>query len=87
MSTNVANEARIPEAAASVASVAVASVPAAASNPADADDSMRAVDERTPIVQEMVMNGFELSKVIRAVELVGDNFDDLLPLLMSNMAS
>jgi hypothetical protein len=29
------------------------------------------------------MNGFELSKVLRAYELVGDNFDSLLSFLMS----
>ena len=34
-------------------------------------------------VQELVMNGFELQKVIRAYELVGDNFDELLTFLVS----
>jgi hypothetical protein len=40
-------------------------------------------DEYPPIVQELVMNGFELGKVIRAYELIGDNFDDLLAFLIS----
>lgn len=44
----------------------------------------RTIDEYSPVVQEMVMNGFELSKVVRAVELIGENFDDLLAFLMSN---
>ncbi|CAJ1934441.1 unnamed protein product [Cylindrotheca closterium] len=35
-------------------------------------------------VQELVMNGFELQKVMRAYELVGDNFDELLTFLVSN---
>lgn len=35
-------------------------------------------------VQELVMNGFELQKVIRAYDLVGDNFDDLLSFLLSS---
>jgi hypothetical protein len=30
------------------------------------------------------MNGFELPKVVRAYELIGDNFDDLLSFLCSN---
>jgi len=35
-------------------------------------------------VQELVMNGFELQKVIHAYELIGDNFDQLLSFLLSN---
>jgi len=35
-------------------------------------------------VQELVMNGFELQKVIHAYELIGDNFDHLLSFLLSN---
>ena len=34
-------------------------------------------------VQELVMNGFELSRVVRAYELIGDNFDDLFSFLFS----
>lgn len=40
-------------------------------------------DEYPQCVQELVMNGFELSKVLRAYELVGDNFDSLLSFLMN----
>jgi len=35
-------------------------------------------------VQELVMNGFELQKVLKAYDLIGDNFDDLLAFLMSS---
>lgn len=34
-------------------------------------------------VQELVMNGFELSRVVRAYELIGDSFGDLFAFLMS----
>ena len=34
-------------------------------------------------VQELVVNGFELAKVLRAYELIGDNFDDMLSFLLS----
>ena len=40
-------------------------------------------DEYPNSVQELVMNGFDLSKVLRAYDLVGDNFDDLLSFLLS----
>lgn len=36
-------------------------------------------------VQELVVNGFELSKVLRAYELIGDNFDDMLSFLLSQV--
>jgi len=41
------------------------------------------VDEYPQCVQELVMNGFELRKVIHAYELIGDSFDDLLAFLYS----
>ena len=41
-------------------------------------------DEYPQTVQELVMNGFELQKVIKAYDLIGDNFDDLLAFLMSS---
>lgn len=61
-------------------------------NPATPDDdftgSMNAgalpTSEYPDSVTELVMNGFELSQVLRAYELVGDNFDDLLALLMNS---
>ena len=40
--------------------------------------------EYPAVVQELAMNGFELPKVVRAYELIGDNFDDLLSFLCSN---
>ncbi|KAL3789106.1 hypothetical protein HJC23_008568 [Cyclotella cryptica] len=41
-------------------------------------------DEYPSSVQELVMNGFELSKVLHAYDLIGDNFDDLLSFLLSS---
>jgi hypothetical protein len=40
-------------------------------------------DEYPQTVQELVMNGFPLPKVLKAYELIGDRFDDLLSYLMS----
>jgi predicted cation transporter len=66
----------------------VASVASAAASEEDEDNPtpIRSVDEYSPVVQEMVVNGFELAKVVRAVELIGENFDDLLAFLMSSCA-
>lgn len=65
-------------------------VAAAASMPsAEASDNncvpppLASMDFYPQSVQELVMNGFELQKVIRAYELVGDNFDELLAFLVS----
>lgn len=71
----------IPPAAA--ASVAAASSPAPA---AARQDSLApgTAHEYPQVVQELVMNGFELRKVVRAYDLIGDRFDDLLSFLMSN---
>ena len=44
-------------------------------------------DEYPSAVQELVMNGFELQKVVHAYELIGDKFDDLLAFLMSTGTS
>merc|ERR550539_467015 len=41
-------------------------------------------DEYPQTIQELVMNGFELQKVIRAFDLIGDNFEDLLAFLMNS---
>ena len=72
-------------AAASVPPAAAASAPATASaKRGDSPPPMRTVDEYPQTVQELVMNGFELRKVVRAYELVGDGFDDLLGFLMAN---
>lgn len=63
-----------------------AAAPAAASVPQEEASelvSSTSTDEYPSTVQELVMNGFALSKVIRAYELIGDNFDDLLLFLMN----
>eukprot|EP00578_Thalassiosira_sp_NH16_P021618 CAMPEP_0181085646 /NCGR_PEP_ID=MMETSP1071-20121207/5337_1 /TAXON_ID=35127 /ORGANISM="Thalassiosira sp., Strain NH16" /LENGTH=465 /DNA_ID=CAMNT_0023167455 /DNA_START=554 /DNA_END=1951 /DNA_ORIENTATION=- len=44
-------------------------------------------DEYPASVQELVMNGFELSRVLHAYDLIGDNFDDLLSFLLSSSAT
>lgn len=79
-SSNVGEASIPPAAAASVASVAASrdhsSIPPAA--------ALGTVDEYPRTVQELVMNGFDLPRVVRAFELIGDNFDDLLSFLMSN---
>jgi hypothetical protein len=59
----------------------------AASPPSPPPAFLGTVDEYPPTVQELVMNGFELRKVVRAVELIGDDFDDLLAFLMSTSNS
>jgi hypothetical protein len=57
---------------------------AASASLSDRGSIASSADEYPFVVQELVMNGFELSKVVRAYELVGDNFDDLLSFLMSS---
>lgn len=77
----------------SAASLPVASVPsvasaASAASPSDDDPPLPpmlgSADEYPQTVQELVMNGFELRKVVHAYELIGDNFDDLLAFLITN---
>lgn len=71
--------------AASAAAVASASAAAVASRPSyDAAAAPMMAELYPQTVQELVMNGFELGKVLHAYELVGDSFDDLLMFLMSN---
>lgn len=54
------------------------------SSPTNHKIMIRQDEEEYPrTVQELVMNGFELSKVLKAYELIGDNFDDLLSYLMN----
>ena len=85
----------LPVYAPSAAAAAAASpAPAAAAAMSYADPSTASAgytahedsspDEYPAVVQELVMNGFELSKVVRAYELIGDNFDNLLSFLCSN---
>ena len=77
-----------PVAAASVASIPpAASVASAASADASSNDfpsRLRPVEEYPSTVQELVMNGFSLGSVVKAMELVGNSFDDMLALLMAN---
>jgi hypothetical protein len=69
-------------AAASVASAA--SIPSAAKIDDYSLPASVSIEEYPQTVQELVMNGFELKKVVRAYGLVGDNFDGLLAFLISN---
>mmetsp|Transcript_18838 Transcript_18838/g.26521 ORF Transcript_18838/g.26521 Transcript_18838/m.26521 type:complete len:779 (-) Transcript_18838:102-2438(-) len=48
------------------------------------DDVGENQDEYPQSVQELVMNGFDLTKVLKAFDLVGDNFDDLLSFLLNS---
>jgi len=41
-------------------------------------------DEYPQTVQELVMNGFSLERVLKAYDLIGDNFNDLLAFLMNS---
>jgi len=81
--------AAIPPAAAAAAAASDAAAVAGpsvafASSTASANVASGSADEYPQTVQELVMNGFELAKVVHAYELIGDNFDDLLMFLMSN---
>lgn len=76
-----------PTAAAAAAAPSVASVASAASaSPASPPRMAASADEYPQTVQELVMNGFTLEKVVHAYELIGDNFDDLLNFLMQNQS-
>jgi hypothetical protein len=82
-SSNCGGESSIPPAA---AASAAASAPATAARREETQPAppIGTADEYPQTVQELVMNGFELRKVVRAWELIGDNFDDLLSFLVSN---
>ena len=45
------------------------------------------VEEYPSSVQELVMNGFPLSTVVKAFDLVGNNFDHMLSLCLANTNS
>lgn len=78
----------------SQASVPQAATAASASGSASAKRSerqlppqqrrLRPVEEYPSTVQELVMNGFSLNAVVKAYDLVGNNFDDILSLLLAN---
>lgn len=67
--------------AAAAASSAVAS---AASRENESPQRLLPVEEYPSSVQELVMNGFSLSTVGKAFDLVGDNFDHMLSLCLAN---
>lgn len=75
--------AAIPPAAASVPAVASAAVASSAGSESPERVNVGSADEYPATVQELVVNGFELRKVVHAYELIGDNFDDLLAFLIS----
>jgi len=77
-----ASVASIPPAAAS-ASAAVATTTTARSE-SPLQGGLQSIEEYPSSVQELVMNGFTLSAVGKAFDLVGNNFDDMLSLLLSN---
>jgi len=72
---------------ASVATTAAASVPVPEPAASIYQKVTLSTDEYPSTVQELVMNGFELSRVVHAYELIGDNFDDLLSFLVSTNIS
>lgn len=73
-----------PSAAAAGTSVEVALEERVAPSSHVAAAAGATVDEYPQTVQELVMNGFELKKVLHAFDLIGDNFDDLLSFLISS---
>ena len=55
-----------------------------ARNTTSTSTTNQSVDDEYPqVVQELVMNGFDLQDVVRAYEFVGDRFDDLLSFLLN----
>ena len=73
-----------PYAAYAGAAAAAAPPVGAATRGVGGGASFATADEYPASVQELVMNGFELARVLRAYDLVGDNFDDLLSFLLSS---
>lgn len=67
--------------AAAAASSTVASASLTQSEP---PPQLLSVEEYPSSVQELVMNGFALSTVVKAFDLVGDNFDHMLSLCLAN---
>lgn len=61
---------------------AMSNISEASSIGADIGNSI--TEEYPQVVQELVMNGFELQDVVRAYEFVGDRFDDMLSFLLSS---
>jgi hypothetical protein len=75
----------IPVAASRAASIPpAASVASAAAATSRSDSPLLSVYDYPQSVQELCMNGFPLRDVVKAYDLVGDNFDDMLSLLATN---
>jgi len=73
--------------AASIAAVpaaASASVVSCSGKSSESSQQLRPVEDYPSSVQELVMNGFSLRAVVNAFDLVGNNFDDMLSLLLAN---
>mmetsp|Transcript_21107 Transcript_21107/g.26089 ORF Transcript_21107/g.26089 Transcript_21107/m.26089 type:complete len:661 (-) Transcript_21107:170-2152(-) len=82
MSPLCSSVANVAASSCSVASAAASS--ASANNDSQSLPANAPQDEYPPVVQELVMNGFELPRVVHAYDLIGDNFDDLLTFLMNS---
>lgn len=66
------------------AAAASSSVASAATLESESPQQLLAVEEYPSSVQELVMNGFPLSTVVKAFDLVGNNFDHMLSLCLAN---
>ena len=66
------------------AAAASTSVASAATRDSELPRQLLSVEEYPSSVQELVMNGFPLSSVVKAFDLVGDNFDHMLSLCLAN---
>ena len=66
------------------AAAASSTVASAALKQSEPPPQLLSVEEYPSSVQELVMNGFALSSVVKAFDLVGDNFDHMLSLCLAN---
>ncbi len=66
------------------AAAASSTVASAASKESESALQLLPVEEYPSSVQELVMNGFTLSTVVKAFDLVGDNFDHMLSLCLAS---
>lgn len=67
-----------------LAAAASSPVASAASGENESSQQLLPIEEYPSSVQELVMNGFTLSAVVKAFDLVGDNFDHMLSLCLAN---
>ena len=70
-----------------LAAAASSPVASAASGENESSQQLLPIEEYPSSVQELVMNGFPLSAVVKAFDLVGDNFDHMLSLCLANADS